>query len=294
MGHNIIMKIIKNVINDTERAFYGSKQTLFSNITIDGPKDGESAFKESYNIEVKDSIFALRYPFWHNTTLLLENCEMKDTCRAALWYDHKVSCNNVKSKGVKAFRESSVISLINCDFVSEEIFWNCSEISIKNSRIEGVYAFFNCKNTSIDSLDFKGKYSFQYNKNLSIYNSKLDTKDAFWHCKNCVIENCIITGEYLAWYSKNLTFKNCKISGTQPFCYCKNIQLINCEIIDGDLAFENSSVIGNITSKGKTSIKNPIKGELRISNKPSEVIFDENDRSKKKFKLYIKGEKYEY
>ena len=70
------MTKITNKKTDLERAFYGSKNVEFEDITIDGPADGESAFKECSDISVSNSTFNLRYPFWHNTNLKLENSNM--------------------------------------------------------------------------------------------------------------------------------------------------------------------------------------------------------------------------
>lgn len=277
------MKKISNVTNDKERAFYGSFDIAFDNIKIDGPEDGESAFKESKNISIENSYFNLRYPMWHNDNLKVKNCEMTDLCRAALWYCNNVSLNDVKSKGIKALRECSKVSLVDSDFLSEEIFWRVNKIDVRNSKIEGAYAFFESKNINVEKMVFKGKYSFQYVKNALISNSVLDTKDAFWHSENVKCVNCTIKGEYLGWYSKGLTLINCKISGTQPLCYAENIKLMDCTFDGCDLAFENSSVNGNIIGD-VDSIKNPIKGVLSISGNTT-FIQDENDKSKGRFKL---------
>lgn len=86
MGRKVDMKIIENKSFDEERALYGSKQLLVRNCIFDGPKDGESAFKECEDIEVNDCIFNLRYPFWHDDYLTMHNLHMSDKCRAALWY----------------------------------------------------------------------------------------------------------------------------------------------------------------------------------------------------------------
>jgi len=274
---------ISNKIDDQERAFYGSKNTEFENVKIDGPADGESAFKECTNISISNSFFALRYPMWHNTLLKVKNLEMTETCRAALWYCDKVGLIDVKSKGIKALRECRDVSLKNCDFCSEEIFWRTKDISIVKSKIEGVYAFFQCKKINIKGLEFKGKYSFQYVKNVEILDSVLDTKDAFWHSENVVCRNCVIKGEYLGWYSKNLTLIDCKISGTQPLCYASNLKLVNCSFENCDLAFEYSSVKGTI--KGDVlSIKNPLKGSIRMTGK-TEYIKDGFDKSNNRFEL---------
>ena len=277
-------KIIKNETTDLERAYYGSNGVSFSSIKIEGPADGESAFKECKNIEVRNSSFKLRYPFWHNTNSDYINLRLTDTARAPWWYDKNIYFEKVKCKGVKALRECSNITIIDSAFVSIEFGWNCKNIIIRNTCVEGFYAFFGSKDIDIRNLDFKGKYSFQYTNDVQIHDSNLDTKDAFWHSKNVTVSNSIVKGEYLGWYSENLTLINCKIIGTQPLCYCKGLVLINCTTEECDLAFENSEVNGNIIGD-IISIKNPMSGQLSVSGKINEVIIDEYDRSEGRFKL---------
>ena len=65
------MTYIKDKQFDEERALYGSKDITVDNCKFDGPADGESAFKESSNVEVRDSFFNLRYPFWFIHTAFL-------------------------------------------------------------------------------------------------------------------------------------------------------------------------------------------------------------------------------
>ena len=279
-------RIIKNIIDDTERAFYASKDLDFENIRIEGPADGESAFKESRDISVKNSSFSLRYPFWHNTNVVVENSTFADTSRAAFWYDQNLTLINVTSKGVKAIRECSDITISNSEFESEEFGWRSQNIKVENSKITGFYAFFECKNIDIKNIIFTGKYSFQYVEEMQIVDSKLNTKDAFWHTKNVTVKNSEIIGEYLGWYSENLTLINCHIKGTQPLCYCKNLKIIDCTFEDCDLAFEYSEVNGNIIGD-IISIKNPLEGQLVLDKKP-EIIVDDNDRSEGKFSFIYK------
>ena len=277
-------KVIKNETTDLERAYYGSSRVSFSYIKIEGPADGESAFKECKNIEVEHSKFKLRYPFWHNTDANYYDLYLAKTARAPWWYDNYIYLERVNCNGVKALRECKHITIDNCKFKSVEIGWNCSDILLRKSSIEGFYAFFGSKNIDISDMKFKGKYSFQYVKDVEIVNSYLDTKDAFWHSKNVTVKDSVIKGEYLAWYSENLTLINCKIIGTQPLCYCKGLTLINCTTEGCDLAFENSEVNGNIIGD-VISIKNPQKGALHVEGNIGEIIVDEYDRSGGNFKL---------
>lgn len=279
------MKKICNATIDEERSFYASKNIEFENINIEGPTDGESAFKECNNIVISNSNFHLRYPMWHDTKLKVNNSTLYDTCRAPIWYSKNIEFTGVKIEGVKAFRECDNINAKECDFNSEEIFWNCKKITISDTNIKSVYAFFGSSDIVLKNVSFSGKYSFQYTKNIEIIDSVLDTKDAFWHCNNVVVRNSIVKGEYLGWYSNNLTLINCKITGTQPLCYAKNLVLIDCTMEDCDLALEYSEVSGNIQKKVK-SIKNPLSGELRV-DEVEKFIVDENDRSKGRFKLFI-------
>lgn len=280
------MKCISNEFNDIERAYYASKDTIFSCISISGPKDGESAFKECQNIVAKNCYLALRYPFWHDTGLTIEGCTFVDTCRASLWYSKNIDIHQCICSGVKAVRECDNVNIDDSRFTSEEFGWKTRKIFVKNSAITSVYAFFESKDVKLEKVDFKGKYSFQYIENLTISDSNLDTKDAFWHCKNVYVKNSIIKGEYLAWYSEDITLENCKIIGTQPLCYVKNLKLINCEFINCDFSFEYSEVNGNIIGQ-IISIKNPISGHL-IIDRPTNFISDENDRSEGKFTLEVK------
>ena len=270
-------KLIKNETRDEERAYYASFDCDFENITISGPADGESAWKESKNIIVKDSKMALRYPFWHVTNLRIENSEFADTCRAPLWYSTNIGMIDCKIRGVKSYRECNNIKINHSSIISEEPFWRVSDVKIKNSEIEGFYAFFQSKDIDLEKVKFKGKYSFQYTENVEINDSELDTKDAFWHAKNVTVKNSIVKGEYLGWYSENLTLINCKITGTQPLCYAKGLKIIDCTMEGCDLAFEysevNAMIVGHISS-----IKNPLKGKI-ICEKCETLIVDEHDRS---------------
>ena len=270
------MKIIKDIVDGKERSFYNSSNTSFSNIQIMGIEDGESAFKECNNIIVEDSLFDLRYPFWHNNILSINSCKLTDKCRAALWYSNKITMIDTIVQGVKVFRECKDIKISDSKITSPEPFWFCGNLNIKDSCVEGEYAFFKGENIEISNLNFKGKYSFQYVKDLTITDSYLDTKDAFWHAENVTVVNSTVKGEYLGWYAKNLKFVNCIIIGTQPLCYTDGVVLENCEMIDTDFSFEYSIVAASI--KGEIlSVKNPYKGIIKADS-IKDIIIDENSK----------------
>lgn len=267
------MKIIENQTFDEERALYGSHSVLLRNSAFDGPADGESAFKESSDIEAEHVFCNLRYPFWHDHGLKIRDSEMTELCRAALWYSDHIEITNTKLHGIKALRECSDVVLEDCDIISPEFGWSVKNIEMKNCTAQSEYFMMRSENLRFSQVTFQGKYSFQYIENAVFENCTFDTKDAFWHGKNVTVKDSTIKGEYLAWYSDGLTLINCKIIGTQPFCYCKNLRLINCQMIDTDLAFEKSEVEAEITTP-VLSIKNPASGHIYVPA-AGELIFDD-------------------
>lgn len=269
------MRMIEGQTFDMERALYGSRGVHLKDCSFDGPADGESALKESSDIEVEHTFCNLRYPFWHDHGLKISGSEMTELCRAALWYSDHIEITDTKMYGIKALRECSDVVIDRCDIVSPEFGWSVKNITMKDSRAESEYFMMRSENLYFSNVEFKGKYSFQYISGAVFENCVFDTKDAFWHGKNITVKDSVVKGEYLAWYSEGLTLINCRIIGTQPFCYCKGLKLVGCEMIDTDLCFEKSEVDAVITTP-VISIKNPLSGTIRLPSVGEIIMDDEN------------------
>lgn len=268
--------VIENENFPHERDLYGLCEATIKNCTFDGEEDGESALKESRDVKLEGCYMNLRYPLWHDERVELNNVEMTENCRAALWYTHGITIENSKLFGIKALRECSNASITSTKIRSPEFGWKCSGVSLDGCDIESEYLFLLSSDLTLKNVNFKGKYSFQYVQNAEIKNSVLNTKDAFWHTKNVTVKNCVLNGEYLAWYSENLTLIDCKITGTQPFCYCSGLKLINCETDGCDFSFEYSDVNADI--KGNVlSIKNPKSGKI-ICDGIGELIYTKDSK----------------
>ncbi len=267
------IKRIENETFDEERALYGSDGIEAVHCRFDGPADGESAFKESRNIRTEGCYFNLRYPFWHDSGVHIEKCEMTSLCRAALWYSEGITAADSRFCGIKALRECRDIRLTDCTVDSAEFGWFCEDITMDRVRAAGEYFFMRSRQIRCTDTSLTGKYSFQYVEECVFDNCRFDTKDAFWHAKNVTVRNSTVKGEYLAWYCENVTFENCVIIGTQPLCYCKNLKLIGCEMHGADLAFEKSGVDAEITTP-VVSIKNPASGTIRVPS-VGEIIRDD-------------------
>ena len=268
------IKVYQDMTFDEERALYGSNGVQLINCRVEGPADGESFLKESKNIRVESCHFSLRYPFWHDDHLVIENSAMTETCRAAIWYSQDVTINGSRLHGIKALRECTDVTIKNCDIQSPEFGWSVKRLNLRDSRVEGEYLLLRSKAVRFQNVKMKGKYSFQYIKNSEFENCYFDTKDAFWHAKNVVVKDCIIKGEYLAWYSENIIFDHCTIIGTQPLCYCKGLVMKDCKMQDADLAFERSMIADATILTKVDSIKNPRSGFLRVKDVGEVILTD--------------------
>ena len=271
------MKLYENMSFDEERALYGSDGVGVRNCCFDGERDGESAFKESRDVNAENCYFNLRYPFWHDEGVEIDNCELTPLCRAALWYSNNISVKSSKLHGIKALRECSDIKISDSDIFSLEFGWFSKDIEMRDTHAEGEYFMMRSERLDFKGVSLKGKYSFQYITDSTFENCNFDTKDAFWHAKNVTVRNSIIKGEYLAWYCENVTFENCVITGTQPLCYCKGLRLINCEMHGADLAFEKSEVDATVTTP-MISIKNVSAGRVSVPSVDELICDDENAR----------------
>lgn len=259
------MKLIEGLKTDTERALYGIKDTKIVKCTFEGPADGESALKETSDIEAEDCDFRLRYPLWHSHNAKISDCRFSDTSRAAVWYCNNFTADNCDFYGIKVLRECVGVHIGNSRFVSPEMCWMCRDVTLTDCEITSEYPFLCTKDLKLSKVTMTGKYSFQYTENVLIENSILNTKDAFWHSRNVTVKNSTVSGEYLGWYSENLTLIDCVIKGTQPLCYADNLTLINCEMSDCDLSFEKSTV--NVKVNGNIDgVKNPHGGTIEADS----------------------------
>lgn len=266
------MTTVENKTYDEERALYAAQDLLVRDCRFDGPADGESALKECRNVAVDRCFFNLRYPLWHDLGLKLENSQLTEACRAALWYSEQVDIRGSRLHGIKALRECADVALQGCDVRSAEFGWSVRGVSMTDCDVESEYFMMRSDHLRFRDVRMKGKYSFQYIHDALFEDCSFDTKDAFWHAKNVTVRNCVVKGEYLAWYSENVTFDHCKILGTQPLCYCKGLRLIDCEMTDTDLSFERSEVEATLTAP-IVSIKNPLSGHIRVPQ-VGEIIMD--------------------
>lgn len=279
------MELINNKEFGGERPLYCKKGLRLENVTIHA---GESALKETAEIEAENCRFEGKYPFWCCRGFKVKNCLFTEGARAALWYSSDLLMEDTLVEAPKMFREMERLTLRRVRIPNAaETLWSCRGVELDDVEIDkGDYLFMHSSDVKIDGLKLQGNYSFQYCKNVEIHNSVLHTKDAFWETENVTVYDSVILGEYLGWYSKGLKLVNCRIGGTQPLCYAEGLVMENCTMEpDADLAFEYSCVNADI--KGHvTSIKNPRSGCIKAGS-VGEIILDENIKAPADCKIIV-------
>lgn len=268
------MKEIKNEEFGGERPLYNEHGLRLENVVIHA---GESALKETSDIEADGCRFEGKYPFWCCDGFVVRNCLFTEGGRAALWYSRNLLMEDTLVEAPKMFREMSGIRLRRVRIPNAaETLWGCKDIDLEDVEVDkGDYLLMHSSDIVVRRMKLQGNYSFQYCRNVEISDSVLLTKDAFWETENVTVRDSVINGEYLGWYSRGLKLINCRIGGTQPLCYAEGLVLENCTFdADADLAFEYSEVQADI--KGNvTSVKNPRTGCI-TADSYGEIILDSN------------------
>ncbi len=267
-------ELISNAEFGGERPLYNRCGLRLENVTIHA---GESALKETADIDAVGCRFEGKYPFWCCEGFTLRDCLFTEGARAALWYSKDLLMEDTLVEAPKMFREMSGLKLRRVRIPNAlETLWSCKDIDLEDvSADKGDYIFMHSSGIRIRNFRLNGNYSFQYCRDVEIRDSVLNTKDAFWETENVTVYDSVINGEYLGWYSRGLHLVNCRIAGTQPLCYAEGLVLENCSFEpDADLAFEYSAVQADVRG-AVTSVKNPRTGRI-VADSYGEIILDDN------------------
>ena len=243
-----------------ERALFHADNLRIYDTIFD---EGESALKESRNIELSGSMFKWKYPLWYCRDVRLKDCTFFEMARAGIWYTDNISVENTFIEAPKNFRRCRNVDLKGVNFYNaQETLWSCDDVTMENVTARGDYFAMNSNNMKISGFELLGNYSFDGCRNIEMRNSKLVSKDAFWNTENVTVYDSFISGEYLGWNARNLTLVNCTVESLQGLCYIDNLVMRNCKLINTTLAFEYSSVDADISGR-VDSVLNPSEGTIK-------------------------------
>ena len=239
------MEIVKDREFTEERAFFCAADVTVSDCLIE---TGESPFKHSKKITLKNSTVGSKYPLWYSEDALVMGCVFGQTARAGIWYSRGIRIRDTKILAPKTFRRCDGVELDGVGIPdAQETFWTCSNIKIRNFEATGAdYIFMNSTGVDIDGMKLDGRYAFDGASDVVIRNARIETKDAFWNSKNVAVYDSTISSEYIGWNSENVTLVRCTVESLQGFCYIKNLKLVDCRLPDTTLAFEYSTVDADV------------------------------------------------
>lgn len=253
-----------------ERALFAARDLRIVDTVF---TDGESALKESRNIELEGSAFRWKYPLWYSRDVIARRCTWFEMARSGVWYTHNVLVEDCVIEAPKNFRRCSGVTLRNTDLPNAaETLWSCEDVRLEHVTARGDYFAMNSSRVEADGLALAGNYSFDGARDVHVTNSRLLSKDAFWNTENVLVENSYVAGEYLGWNAKNITFVDCTIESLQGLCYIDGLVLRNCKLLNTTLAFEYSNVEAEVQGRIE-SVFNPLSGSV-VADSIGEVVVD--------------------
>jgi len=253
-----------------ERALFNSTDLKINDCIF---ADGESPLKESHHLDVFETSFQWKYPFWYCTDVTVNKSSFFEMARAGIWYTKRLSMTDIVYEAPKGIRRCEDVTLKNVEFVdAAETLWFNKNIHMENVVAKGTYFGMGSENIYADHFRLVGDYSFDGCKNLELHNALMLSKDAFWNCENVTVYDSYICGEYFGWNSKNVKLVNCTIESLQGFCYMDGVVLENCKLLNTTLAFEYSKVEADVTTAIE-SVINPAEGSIR-AKEIRELILD--------------------
>jgi hypothetical protein len=122
--------------------------------------------------------------------------------------------------GESALKESTDISVSDCDFRLRYPFWHVRNAQIENSRMTET-----CR------------AALWYSKQVTIIESQMGGIKAVRECEDVTIENCNIRSSEFGWLSHGLVMKNTELESEYPFFYSSDILLDNF-VLNGKYSFQ--------------------------------------------------------
>lgn len=174
--------------------------------------------------------------------------------------------------GESALKESSNISVVNCDFrlryplwhVTKGMITNCtmtedcraalwydSDITIINSKLHGIKAVRECRNITIEYSDIISQEFGWYSTKIIVKNTDIQSEYPFLNSSNLIFDHFTLKGKYSFQYVKNVTISNSNLDTKDAFWHAKNVTVTD-SVVQGEylgwysenLTFKRCKIIG--------------------------------------------------
>ena len=173
--------------------------------------------------------------------------------------------------GESALKETSALSIRNCDFrlrypmwhmkestvsacqlsdTCRAPLWYCEGLDIKDTEINGIKALrecsrvnvqdcrisssefgWFCKDVRIAKTELSGEYPFLKCSDLALDGLTLNGKYSFQYVENAEIRGCTLNTKDAFWHAKNVTVYDSVVKGEYLGWYSESLTLIRCKVI---------------------------------------------------------------
>ena len=153
--------------------------------------------------------------------------------------------------GESPLKESSDISLSNCNFKWKYPLWYCNTVKVKDSYLaetarSGIWY---TSNLVINDSVIDAPKTFRRSEQIILNNVKLNNAlETMWNCKEIILNNVYVRGDYFAFNSTDIEANDLTIEGNYSFDGGKNIVIKNSKLISKDAFWncENVAVYDSI------------------------------------------------
>ena len=149
--------------------------------------------------------------------------------------------SSVFEDGESPLKESSDISLRDCEFGWKYPLWYCKDVTVERTTLKetarsGIWYTHNIVMRDCDVIAPK---TFRRSSGIRLYNVSMPNAcESMWNCSDITLDTVSITGDYFGMNSLNIEAKNLDVYGNYIFDGGRNIVVRSSRLISKD-AFWN-------------------------------------------------------
>lgn len=140
--------------------------------------------------------------------------------------------------GESALKETSGLTVNNCDFLLRYPLWHTTDTVINNARMTQTCraALWYDKNVVIKNSALGGIKAVRECDNTSIFDTRINSTEFGWFCRGLRMSGCEMISEYPFMKTSDLKLDNFKMQGKYSFQYTENVEIHN-SVLDTKDAF---------------------------------------------------------
>ena len=146
--------------------------------------------------------------------------------------------------GESALKETSAITVNDCEFRLRYPMWHMSESEVLNCSLTETCraALWYCDNVKINNTRLGGIKALRECRGVTITDSEAVSTEFGWFCSDISLEGCTVTGEYPFLKTSSLSMNDTVLNGKYSFQYVENAKITNCTLNTKDAFWHAKNV----------------------------------------------------